>query len=486
MKLQDSAYGPMILGLYLLSTASVYAAELRTRLTYVDVEQSADLVRVGTGEKERRFPLGASPEVTLRPGESLQVRVVDGNPILFKYSLSDPVKTPTQNFENAKKFAEAIKKLLGELSPENDQADATVKIRKSGQRDSELPNFRVGEVKTAPFLLAMQGVLRFPEDAAEIIDSTLPSGSGSQDADLTTEKHTDRVKSLKSDAETVIDGLAKLSAANLGLALPGGTIRFCPDADCRTEIPLPSREDLKKAMSAVDRQNGANVYELIFDVFYGNDDVEGIANAAVDFAVAFLAIPETSIVGSPIAYDRANITSVELKVTENNKFDELLSKRALRYKLEKQGSHKIIIKPRERFSLSISAGAIYSFVKDPQFSVKEDSDGNLTVARTSNDVNEFGGAVALDITRSEWAEYGVVPFFQVGVSPENSNLAFLAGVGIKAFDQFTLSAGYIYQQVDELSGGLSVGDTLTSADDLNTDDKFEGDLYIMLGVNLLK
>lgn len=46
----------------------------------------------------------------------------------------------------------------------------------------------------------------------------------------------------------------------------------------------------------------------------------------------------------------------------------------------------------------------------------------------------------------------------------------------------TISGGLIWQQVEELASGLSVGDSITKHSELKTEDKWDSGLYLMIGI----
>lgn len=64
--------------------------------------------------------------------------------------------------------------------------------------------------------------------------------------------------------------------------------------------------------------------------------------------------------------------------------------------------------------LALAVGAIYSFVDNPEFSVKEDDNGNRTIIESSNDYNELSGAVMLNVIPNFAFQDQVEPFFQIG------------------------------------------------------------------------
>ena len=144
-----------------------------------------------------------------------------------------------------------------------------------------------------------------------------------------------------------------------------------------------------------------------------------------------------------------------------------------------KGTYTVNVSPKETLAIEISAGVMYSFVRNPEYSVG-DSSGMLVVAETSDDYTEFSAAVALDVTLSPW------PTKEQDLSCRSvchpiATISPFSGIGLRSGNQFTFSGGYVYQRVNELADGFSVGDTLDAAEDLATDDKFDGGLYLMLG-----
>jgi hypothetical protein len=84
----------------------------------------------------------------------------------------------------------------------------------------------------------------------------------------------------------------------------------------------------------------------------------------------------------------------------------------------------------------------------------------------------------LTITPNAWAQPTFGGHFQVGITPKKNEVAFYLGAGIDAQQLFSIGLGVVFQQVDALAPGISIGQTITSAEALKTDRRFRLGPYI--------
>ena len=186
-------------------------------------------------------------------------------------------------------------------------------------------------------------------------------------------------------------------------------------------------------------------------------------------------------------------SELSISVKENTTYRDsgLLSETAQDAQKKGIGNFQLNFERKSYVRYAISPGVVYSFVEDPEFKVKEDSQGNRTIAKTSNDYKALSGAVMLNIIPEKLFETNFEPFLQLGASADSDNIGLLLGAGFSVFAfpndknevqrALTLSGGVIWQQVEKLQDGLHVGDSLIKSDDLKTDKEMDTGFYLMLG-----
>ena len=221
--------------------------------------------------------------------------------------------------------------------------------------------------------------------------------------------------------------------------------------------------------------------QLFLAIVLEKDQFVEMARLLAEFEKAAIQVGKQKPIAS-ISYDPKYIISQKIVIKSNNQFDAFLSNNARAFQKKRSQQITLVAEPETSIHLSISPGVIYSFVQNPQFAAVENQAGEIAISKTEDNVAALSAAVALNFVPDKFFGEGVEPFLQVGVVPESDKPGIFLGVGFSAFKQVLLSGGIMYQRVNELGEGLSVGDVLGSVNDLKTDEKWETGLYLSIGV----
>jgi len=191
--------------------------------------------------------------------------------------------------------------------------------------------------------------------------------------------------------------------------------------------------------------------------------------------------------------DTRKMYKMTISVEPNTTYRKIMSDAAKGIQDSGKGEQVIVFEREAFVRYSLASGVVYSFVENPSFSVKEDSDGKRTISKTSTDYKEFSGAVMLNVIPERLFESSFEPFMQFGASADGHNVGLLLGAGVSFFSfpndsgdtqrSLTLSGGMIWQEVNRLANGLAVGGSIKSDSELKTDKGFENGLYVMIGVD---
>jgi hypothetical protein len=186
-------------------------------------------------------------------------------------------------------------------------------------------------------------------------------------------------------------------------------------------------------------------------------------------------------------YDATSSTPQKITISKNEQFAAYYSDSTKTFASDSSrvGDVTISVGAFSSWHPAIAAGAIYSFVKTQKFSAVSNSSGGLVVGATTSNYAAVSGLVALNLTQDKYVDQPVQPFYQVGIAPDSKNLAFTLGGGLQLFGDTVISAGLIYQKIDTLASGLSVGGTLANTSALKTDSTFKTGVYIGLSYNLV-
>ena len=410
-------------------------------------------------------PLNVAKAVFQEPRHTAQFAIANPIPVLFSYSLEFKEPVPTANYTAAVEFLKGIKGFGG--------PPAAVKSAVREMATSTPPG--------CPLLYATVDLCALRVSAGMLVDFEENARTALADAmafDQAAVKQKKReLNELVPAFRVLREDLAKVDAEDLRAATPRAAAGLNP----KQTLQQLQQQLLKAPPSLAGRKDAV---ETALALIPRKADISAATSFALDFIAEYQKTFVKLPLGKPHDYDPANDQPVELKIAANNKFADVFPSGTDGFQRAREGTFKFTLKPHERLSLSIGAGVIYSFVRDPEFSVAEDDAGQLTIAKKEDDYAEFDGAVVLNITSADWRVFGAHPFVQLGVAPSSDNLAILAGAGLQLFDRGAISLGAIYQRVNRLAPGLSEGSVIDAPEELVTKTEFKAGLYLMLSVNL--
>jgi hypothetical protein len=431
-----------------VAAALFWAALIAVRPVYADGDTEI-LIRHSDGlvfENENGAPrtpagkrLDHKPTFEARGGNTVLVSIVDANPLLFKYTLKKGTATATSNSVALRTFTDSLSSFI-----------------------TNLP--QTGAVRTH-FGLAMTGM----SVQAQAINAGLTSCS-----------------------TRFPDLVAKLAAV--------GAIANAIDlaAKNREQIAIDSLDRPDDAKRAV----GGWQLQLWADTLKAADkDLEGIAVLLLQPPLSpdcagFVALARTEVSSARLLVDELeafrklviaigdhiDLDSFTVNVSENQPIEikiETTANFPAAFKLTNKrfvGDATVTIAPFSRVALSVGAAAVYSFVRNPTFTVGT-SGGQLVIQQKDNQYKKFDVAAMMEIEPRGWDLGPLSLGVQLGVSPK-SDLGLFLGLSLRATGFFTLGAGLAAQQVDVLKQGLSVGQVITSSDQLKTDKTFRTGLYL--------
>lgn len=370
------------------------------------------------------------PIIAVPRGVSVKIKIVDNNPLLFLYDDEVTLKD-SQDYEIFKKFLKVAKDTMAGL---------TVVKAKIPAANNQAQNLKE----------SIKKIKDKYEDRSRIIDQTL---------------YSDSIKKAKTEVmEWNLDDLERKLALHY--------------------------EEFENAL----KTSGASLTYEEYDLLQSKKDLNEIIIELKKFAelvgLVNNGFPLKNVIDIT---DTRKVYTDKITIKANPHYRKLLSDRAAKVQNDNITILPIDFERKSFVRFAMSAGAIYSFVENPEFKVEEDKEGNRTISQTSNDYNEFSGAVAVNVIPDIFFETNFEPFLQLGASAGSGDVGLLLGVGSSFFPypeedgnfvrSFTFSLGVIWQEVQELGSGLSVGDSLTTHDDLKIEDKWDSGLYLMLGIN---
>jgi hypothetical protein len=143
----------------------------------------------------------------------------------------------------------------------------------------------------------------------------------------------------------------------------------------------------------------------------------------------------------------------------------------------------LIFNPYSAATLQYGAATIFYYPGDRKYAATA-SGSAFTITKSQEDHTPLTLAGMLTITPRAWAEPTFGGAFQVGVSPIQDRLGAYAGALVTSQQLFSFGAGIAWQKAERLAPGLSEGQTIPTADALQTVRRFGAAFYISASVNL--
>ncbi len=405
--------------------------------------------------RQRRYKPGDAIPLRARPKDDVKLIVTDPNNFVFTYKLGERTEAYTADYEALKKLAEALAGIFKQpaATPSKTEAVAIQRVAESVSAGGVTVKFEEGRKAASELATALGTIVNLPS-----LSLTRPL----TDADFNPVE----VEGLLGTIDQLLAFFGEVEIAMLRLQSPliivsyddGSLTRMTAEDFWQAFAPLRPVFDVRQRLAIL--RDGVRAFVADYKAYLQDRPGRLVATVTVD---AQKDITQPVIIAPNPAY--ANDPAVK---AEQASF---------------AGTYNFVISPAQSFHYRIGAGLIYSFVRNPDYSVATAADGTLTITEKSADYNEVGGAVALNIYPDRFFHEGVKWFGQIGASPAKDAHALFAGAGFFAFEKFTLAAGLIYQQRRELGGGQTVGATLAKAEDLNVRVAFKAGFYVQLGVD---
>lgn len=392
--------------------------------------------------------------------EVVTIAIDNVNPVLFSYEALEPSKEPTESFAAIQRFGEALTGFKQILDP-------------SGARIGG-PPVEIEGLDIHTFLTNSGNVIVRRDLAMMYIEKSASVDNGDISAEQADVGGWQSQKALKD-----IGGQFDIAQRILGKQLAGQQISYKLGGTSKQATSIGAIA--KDIRATLNESTLADRLEMFPAIVLEKDQFLAMASILAAFEEAFLKIGGRIDIAR-IAYDPKFVISQKIVVKPNTQFAEFLSNRSKSFQKARSKSVVFVAEPKVSIHVSISPGVVYSFVDNPDFAASSAAGGQVIVAKTNNDVAALSGAVAINFTPDRYHGEGIEPFLQLGVVPDSDTPAMFVGVGFVGFGQVLFSAGAIYQEVNRLGGGLSVGDTLTSVDDLVVDDEWEAGLFVSIGV----
>ncbi len=139
---------------------------------------------------------------------------------------------------------------------------------------------------------------------------------------------------------------------------------------------------------------------------------------------------------------------------------------------------ELTFEPKSKHSLKFAPAFVWSFVKKREFST-EKTEGGFKIIADDNETGFFGANVAaMLIITPKFAEDWFLSYVEIGINPIKDKIALFAGLGYEFPTLFSVGFGVTAQQIDKLGDGLKVGDILA------TEEAFKNNKIFKLGIYL--
>jgi hypothetical protein len=472
----------------LVATMTVQAGHNDKR---VNLELTSDppTYRLGGGDKFSLKNKSLSPLI-VRSGGNAEFWVTDYNPLLYKYNETDSLTT-TDEAKAVQTFAAAVQKFTGGAATTAQPAASAGQslFFQPGVRAQTSPD---GSTVFASCPVIMNGInLQDLEANLRVLNTTISDDIPSRIADLATSSG----DQLATHANTAAAELQKVLGHGGGADLAAITKAVKTLLALANEVPNPSLYSVYACDPSTARR-AASLTDLEAlvdtDTRLALEDADRITRQAdkIDKTISLVQsmMPVLASVGTPFPlHDQKAVAdqfgTVTVSVTLNSDFAPLTdSAKAIATK--RTGTFIFHVDSYQFWHPSISAAAIYSFVRNPTYSVQSNSSNQLAIGQNTNDYNKLSGAVALNLTPDWWNDDLLKPHLQIGLIPDSDKLAFLAGMGVTAGSYVEFNFGAIYQKTSALAAGLSIGQVVQSTGALKTQTEYKAGLYIGVGVKL--
>lgn len=514
---------------FLLAASSGQATDNTVNLGDLNIVHRSGLVENATFRAPwPRTEFAAEMAVEIRNTEKVQIVVVDPNPLLFNYVFEGVTQVDSENFKNVQQFAEALQKLGTALGT----ADAT----SAGQSMTSLDSDSVRSLITAREVSDSSVVDRIHAVSQRILENITGSTALDVDAraaanrllgleegplterdvrDLLTlleyqsreaqrqndiavilEKYEfDRqfFRNLGKDIEKLSDIVASFEELAERSAGDDAAVRRVKQDVEGWDLPALTKDvnfafeqiddaefDLVRVVGIQSLGDVQQASPSLFAILLAKDQ-EGKVRESLESADAFaqkVAEIDVPLTLGDVSYAAGKDSTAKFTIQPREEYASIAQSSG-----RKTGTFEIEFTPRSPVRFGFGAALVYSFVEKPEFGTKTEN-GTTTIVR-KDDGDEYVAqnvAAVLTLTPRGWFDPEFGAGFFIGVTPEDDELAFYLGAGIRAFSLVNIGLGWTYQEVPKLVDGLRVGSEIAKPEDLKVGTEFKGGWFLSLNV----
>jgi hypothetical protein len=463
------------------------------------VKHGRNLVLERAGVKEG-IPLvkgKTSDPVVLRPGrDSLCVEMTGHDTVFFRYSWSQGAVTESENYQAAVGLAKSLDSLVGSLKSLADleserDAGARGKAAVQGYGVDPGKSFRFGSLRAAggdhAKAVAEKRSHELLNDAAlqrrsrintALADAGIPNGAAFITASV---EQIEQLSKSLSKMESTIRRLAK------GEKVKPSEFPGSEELEEERKALLGQYAKLDKGQAALLSLVPTDAGGIAEEPFYvGSTLLQSRRVELIEGARKLVAFAkQLQEMASPLRLGDVlyKIKDDQIWILKIERIDANTPESGKRPD-KPEGEFAIRFVPYSPVKLGLGAAAIYSFVSDAKYTTQP-VDGGFQIVESPDQkqYQEGGIAAVLTITPRGWTDPTFGGFFEVGVQPTD-DLGLIAGAGIRLFDIASFGAGIAFQQVDVLSPGLSLGDTVAAESDLKTAKRFKAGVYLHITLSI--
>jgi hypothetical protein len=434
--------------------------------------------------------------LTLQQGDEVDVVVDNGNPVIFKYEFGGVEAFKNADAAAVEKFFETVK-LVPSAFPPLSAANTSDLVAMVGAIRDVSPDQVEAEVKKNPTKARQEVADKVALAEAELRDQGF-------DDDFFQRLDQD-IKIVRADVSQ-LPGLMKQtvtpSRLNQILGDTGEKTLANSWTNVRNSVAAWKLEELAKRLkdnfkkldeASVEPFDTGAVAIQIERYATRSRDVGDALATLIRFSSAVDALGKRVQIidehGKPVVldFDTLNDRKYTVKINFKNDADGL--PKDVRTSIDDSdaltGDFKIIDQPYHTIHvLGGGPAAVYSLIKQPQFSVDKSGEDLVIKRKPGDRVNGQDVAAMLNLIPTGWDDPFFAWAFQIGVTPKKDNFAAYVGTGPVFKSYFFVGAGFVVQQVNQLAPGLTVGQVVTSVDDLKTVKEYKTGIYIHLTINL--
>lgn len=470
-------------------------AEPSNPSTTARIYHRGDTLMVEINGKETKFPLAelqskqAEFKVKLGKGESVFFHIEDPNTLLFNYTLGERTEKEIQDYADLKGFAQGFASMIKLAVPVNgivsvQSLKALAPSRVPAEGEIVEVAIDASYIRTAEYFEVLTRLSHLFLEIDGLVTRSIVARDAATAQAVGRDFHEQWIKD-KADITRMIEFLLALESA--AIASTPVIVRYAEDGGKLQTRLYPHLGEFfeahpaKKDATSVESFNHEQVLHI--EAIYGarsrikalRDSVAGFADALVNYWDA----AEKGIGVGVVKGDQKKEITQEILITQTAA--SATGDAILTHQKAHAGGLKAIVVPRQWVHMRAGVGAIYSFLKNPEFSAAKQEDGKFVITKTDNSYNEVSGAATLNFYSDKYWEQSVEPFAQLGYAHADDEKGILLGIGLRIYEKFTLSSGVIYQQARSLAEGQIIGTLLEKESDLKIEKNFKPALYIQVG-----